>query len=55
MSNKVGKARKEGNKKALDSLYSTEQWKVFEAKEKAFFTKVETKTSLNVEKLIITK
>ncbi|WP_433815769.1 redoxin domain-containing protein [Flavobacterium johnsoniae] len=47
LSNKVGKARKEGNKKALDSLYSTEQWKVFEAKEKAFFTKVE-KTTLDL-------
>jgi len=47
LSNQVGKARKEGNKKALDSLYSTEQWKVFEAAEKAFFTKVE-KTTLDL-------
>lgn len=44
LSNKVGKARKEGNKKTLDSLYSTEQWKTFEAAEKAFFTKVEKTT-----------
>ncbi|WJS96762.1 AhpC/TSA family protein [Flavobacterium johnsoniae] len=44
LSNKVGKARKEGNKKVLDSLYSTEQWKTFEAAEKAFFTKVEKTT-----------
>ncbi|MCP2027527.1 thiol-disulfide isomerase/thioredoxin [Flavobacterium sp. HSC-32F16] len=47
LSNKVSKARKEGNKKALDSLYGTEEWKVFEAKEKAFFTKVE-KTTLDL-------
>lgn len=47
LSNKVGKARKEGNKKVLDSLYSTEQWKTFEAAEKAFFTKVE-KTTLDL-------
>lgn len=44
LSNKVGKARKEGNKKVLDSLYSTEQWKTFETAEKAFFTKVEKTT-----------
>lgn len=47
LSNKVGKARKEGNKKVLDSLYSTKQWKTFEAAEKAFFTKVE-KTTLDL-------
>ncbi|SFD94562.1 TlpA disulfide reductase family protein [Flavobacterium phragmitis] len=47
LSNKVGKARREGNKKVLDSLYSTEEWKTFEAKEKAFFSKVE-KTTLEV-------
>lgn len=44
LSSKVGKARKEGNKKTLDSIYNTEQWKVFEVKEKAFFTKVEKTT-----------
>lgn len=47
LSKKVGAARKEGNKKALDSIYATEQWKTFEAAEKAFFTKVE-KTTLDV-------
>jgi thiol-disulfide isomerase/thioredoxin len=50
LSNKVGKARKEGNKKALDSLYSTEQWKVFEAKEKAFFDKVASSSKSLISK-----
>jgi len=40
-----GKARVSGNKKAMDSIGNSPEWKAFEAKEKAFFTKVETKTS----------
>ncbi|GGE96074.1 TlpA disulfide reductase family protein [Flavobacterium limi] len=44
LSNIVGKARKENNKKLLDSVYNTPQWKKFEADEKAFFTKVEKTT-----------
>ncbi|HEX8017677.1 MAG TPA: TlpA disulfide reductase family protein [Flavobacterium sp.] len=35
-----GKARVAGNKKAMDSIGNTPEWKVFEAKEKAFFNKV---------------
>lgn len=45
LSNLAGKAKKENNKKLLDSVYNTAQWKKFEADEKAFFTKVETKTA----------
>jgi len=45
LSNIVGKARKENNKKLLDSVYNTPQWKKFEADEKAFFTKVEKTTT----------
>lgn len=44
LSNALGKARKEGNKKVIDSIYATQQWKTFEAAEKAFFTKVEKTT-----------
>jgi thiol-disulfide isomerase/thioredoxin len=40
-----GKARVSGNKKAMDSIGNSPEWKAFEAKEKAFFTKVETKTA----------
>lgn len=45
LSNIVGKARKENNKKLMDSVYNTPQWKKFEADEKAFFTKVEKLTT----------
>lgn len=41
LSNLAGKAKKDNNKKMLDSVYNTVQWKKFEADEKAFFTKVE--------------
>lgn len=45
LSNIVGKARKENNKKLMDSVYNLPQWKKFEADEKAFFTKVEKTTT----------
>lgn len=45
LSNLIGKARKEGNKKLMDSVSATAQWKKFEADEKAFFTKVELLTT----------
>ncbi|MHC0445880.1 redoxin domain-containing protein [Flavobacterium sp. 3-218] len=41
------KARVAGNKKTMDSIANTPEWKAFEAKEKAFFTKVE-KTTLDL-------
>ncbi|MEP6931198.1 MAG: DUF4369 domain-containing protein, partial [Flavobacterium sp.] len=37
-----GKARVAGNKKAMDSIGNTPEWKAFEAKEKAFFAKVQS-------------
>ncbi|OXB11155.1 hypothetical protein B0A68_21260 [Flavobacterium reichenbachii] len=40
LTNLAGKGKKEGNKKLVDSVYSTPQWKRFEADEKAFFDKV---------------
>lgn len=40
-----GKARVSGNKKVMDSIGNSPEWKVFEAKEKAFFTKVQKTTS----------
>lgn len=36
------KARTEGNKKQMDSITNTVEWKTFEANEKAFFAKVES-------------
>lgn len=45
LSNVVGKARKENNKKLMDSVSNLPQWKKFEADEKAFFTKVEKLTT----------
>ncbi|MBE8723343.1 TlpA disulfide reductase family protein [Flavobacterium hungaricum] len=45
LSDIVGKARKENNKKIMDSVFNLEQWKKFEADEKAFFTKVEKLTT----------
>lgn len=45
LSNIVGKARKENNKKLMDSVSDLAQWKKFEADEKAFFTKVEKLTT----------
>ncbi|WP_433765708.1 redoxin domain-containing protein [Flavobacterium ginsenosidimutans] len=50
LSNLAGKAKKENNKKLLDSVYSTAQWKKFEADEKAFFTKVELLSKKLIEK-----
>ena len=44
ISEAYGKARVAGNKKAMDSIENTSEWKTFEAKEKAFFTKVEKTT-----------
>ncbi|MDP5202257.1 TlpA disulfide reductase family protein [Flavobacterium sp. DG2-3] len=41
------KARVAGNKKTMDSIANTPEWKAFEAKEKAFFAKVE-KTTLDL-------
>lgn len=40
ISDAYGKARVAGNKKAMDSIGNTPEWKAFEAKEKAFFNKV---------------
>ncbi|PIF29685.1 uncharacterized protein DUF4369 [Flavobacterium sp. 9] len=40
-----GKARVSGNKKLMDSIGNSPAWKSFEAKEKAFFKKVETTTA----------
>ncbi|HEX8014257.1 MAG TPA: TlpA disulfide reductase family protein, partial [Flavobacterium sp.] len=40
VSEAYGKARVAGNKKAMDSIGNTPEWKAFEAKEKAFFDKV---------------
>jgi len=40
-----GKARVSGNKKLMDSIGNSPEWKAFEAKEKAFFNKVETTTA----------
>ncbi|WP_456311800.1 redoxin domain-containing protein [Pseudomonas shirazensis] len=37
-----GKARTSGNKKLMDSIGNSPEWKSFEAKEKAFFTKVQS-------------
>ncbi|MBL0736739.1 AhpC/TSA family protein [Flavobacterium sp. GN10] len=50
LSNLAGKAKKENNKKLLDSVYNTPQWKKFEADEKAFFTKVELLSKNLIEK-----
>lgn len=41
------KARVSGNKKTMDSIGNSPEWKAFEAKEKAFFAKVE-KTTLDL-------
>jgi len=40
VSEAYGKARVAGNKKAMDSIGNTPEWKAFEVKEKAFFNKV---------------
>lgn len=40
-----GKARVSGNKKLMDSIGNSPEWKAFEAKENAFFKKVETTTA----------
>ena len=40
VSEAYGKARAAGNKKAMDSIGNTPEWKSFETKEKAFFDKV---------------
>jgi thiol-disulfide isomerase/thioredoxin len=40
-----GKARTSGNKKLMDSIGNSPEWKAFEAKEKVFFTKVEKTTT----------
>jgi peroxiredoxin len=40
-----GKARVSGNKKLTDSIGNSPEWKAFEAKEKAFFDKVEKTTT----------
>ncbi|RKR09005.1 uncharacterized protein DUF4369 [Flavobacterium sp. 90] len=40
-----GKARVSGNKKLMDSIGNSPEWKAFEAKEKAFFAKVEKTTN----------
>jgi len=45
LSDIIGKARKENNKKLMDSVSSLAQWKKFETDEKAFFTKVEKLTT----------
>lgn len=39
------KARTSGNKKVMDSIGNSPEWKAFEAKEKAFFAKVQKTTS----------
>jgi thiol-disulfide isomerase/thioredoxin len=39
------KARVSGNKKLMDSIGNSPEWKAFEAKEKAFFAKVEKNTA----------
>lgn len=45
LSKLYSKARVDGNKKLMDSIGNTAEWKNFEAKEKAFFTKVELTTT----------
>lgn len=45
LSKLYSKARTSGNKKQMDSIGNTPEWKAFEAKEKAFFVKVEKTTT----------
>ncbi|MNQ36750.1 Thiol-disulfide oxidoreductase ResA [compost metagenome] len=45
LSKLYSKARTAGNKKVMDSIGNTAEWKNFEAKEKAFFAKVELTTT----------
>jgi thiol-disulfide isomerase/thioredoxin len=45
LSKLYSKARVDGNKKLMDSIGNTAEWKNFETKEKAFFTKVELTTT----------
>ncbi|MCI9843352.1 TlpA disulfide reductase family protein [Flavobacterium pectinovorum] len=42
VTNAYGKARTSGNKKLMDSIGNSPEWKAFEAKEKAFFAKVQS-------------
>ncbi|SNR30576.1 TlpA disulfide reductase family protein [Flavobacterium sp. ov086] len=42
LSKSYSKARTTGDKKVMDSIGNTPEWKTFEAKEKAFFTKVQS-------------
>ncbi|OIV42193.1 TlpA disulfide reductase family protein [Flavobacterium johnsoniae] len=45
LSKLYSKARTSGNKKQMDSIGNSPEWKKFEAAEKAFFTKVEKSTT----------
>jgi thiol-disulfide isomerase/thioredoxin len=50
VSEAYGNARVAGNKKALDSIENTPEWKSFEAKEKAFFAKVQSSSENLISK-----